>query len=33
LDMFVYQGAESYKIWTQQQPNYDVMRSTVLNYL
>ena len=33
LNMFVYQGAESYKIWTQQQPNYDVMRSTVLNYL
>lgn len=33
LDMFIYQGAESFKIWTNQQANIDVMKNTVLKYL
>ncbi|MCG7338569.1 shikimate dehydrogenase [Staphylococcus sp. ACRSN] len=33
LDMFVYQGAESYKIWTEKMPNIEVMKETVLNRL
>lgn len=33
LDMFVNQGAESFKIWTDLTPNYDVMKDTVLNHL
>lgn len=33
LDMFVYQGAESFKIWTGEQPNIQIMKNTVLNQL
>ncbi|MBL7565139.1 shikimate dehydrogenase [Staphylococcus saccharolyticus] len=33
LDMFVYQGAESFKIWTGKQPNIHVMKETVINKL
>lgn len=33
LDMFVNQGAESFKIWTNKVPNYDIMKETVLNHL
>lgn len=33
LDMFVYQGAESFKIWTGEQPNIQIMKNTVLDKL
>ncbi|MEB6569274.1 shikimate dehydrogenase [Staphylococcus auricularis] len=33
LDMFVYQGAESYKIWTGHQASIDIMKETVLQHL
>lgn len=33
LDMFVYQGAESFKIWTGTEPDVEVMKRTVLDYL
>lgn len=33
LDMFVYQGAESFKIWTQRHAAIDVMRTAVLTHL
>lgn len=33
LDMFVNQGAESFKIWTNQSPDYDTMKKAVLNHL
>lgn len=31
--MFVYQGAESFKIWTGEQPNIQIMKNTVLDKL
>lgn len=33
LDMFIYQGAESFKIWTATEPNIQIMKQTVLEYL
>ncbi|PTE75097.1 shikimate dehydrogenase, partial [Staphylococcus gallinarum] len=33
LDMFVYQGAESFKIWTGKMPNIKVMKEAVLKRL
>lgn len=33
LDMFVYQGAESFKIWTGKQAHIETMKQTVLNKL
>lgn len=33
LDMFVYQGAESFKIWTNQMPDIQTMKQTVLDKL
>ncbi|MBV5190573.1 shikimate dehydrogenase [Staphylococcus chromogenes] len=33
LDMFVYQGAESFKIWTNLDANIEAMKTTVLNQL
>lgn len=33
LDMFVYQGAESYRIWTGELPQIQIMKDTVLKYL
>ncbi|MGJ5711808.1 shikimate dehydrogenase [Staphylococcus auricularis] len=33
LDMFVYQGAESYQIWTGHQANIDIMKDIVLQHL
>ncbi|WP_436854014.1 shikimate dehydrogenase [Staphylococcus caeli] len=33
LDMFVYQGAESFKIWTNTMPDIQIMKDTVLKHL
>ena len=33
LDMFVYQGAESFEIWTEQTPDIQVMKEAVLKHL
>ncbi|MBI5975774.1 shikimate dehydrogenase [Staphylococcus canis] len=33
LDMFIYQGAESYEIWTNQQANIEAMKERVLEHL
>lgn len=33
LDMFVYQGAESFKIWTNKMPDIKVMKDAVLKHL
>lgn len=33
LDMFVYQGAESFKIWTAHSPNIGVMKEAVIKHL
>lgn len=33
LDMFVYQGAESFKIWTNELPQIQIMKEAVLKHL